>query len=135
MACACMRHLSAIRTPTVASAGPPKETANSRVLILGGTGRVGGSTAIALSKLSPDLRITIAGRNRFCFHFQLTIPNYLLILLFQFNSPKQSTFIAISTASRITQFLLVLFVVESIEEKIQSNQLAVSSYLPLIIIA
>lgn len=64
MACACMRHLSAIRTPTVASAGPPKETANSRVLILGGTGRVGGSTAIALSKLSPDLRITIAGRNR-----------------------------------------------------------------------
>ncbi|XP_052620560.1 uncharacterized protein LOC111903843 isoform X3 [Lactuca sativa] len=60
---ACMCHWSAIRTPTVATAGPPKETANSRVLILGGTGRVGGSTAIALSKLSPDLRITIAGRN------------------------------------------------------------------------
>ncbi|KAI3522808.1 hypothetical protein L1887_00858 [Cichorium endivia] len=64
MACACMRHWSAIRTPTVASASPPKETVNSRVLILGGTGRVGGSAAIALSKLSPDLRITIAGRNR-----------------------------------------------------------------------
>lgn len=36
----------------------------SRVLILGGTGRVGGSTAIALSKLCPDLRIVVAGRNR-----------------------------------------------------------------------
>ncbi|KAL8140188.1 LOW QUALITY PROTEIN: hypothetical protein V2J09_006209 [Rumex salicifolius] len=37
---------------------------NSKVLILGGTGRVGGSTAIALSNLQPDLRIYIAGRNR-----------------------------------------------------------------------
>lgn len=37
---------------------------NSKVVILGGTGRVGGSTAIALSKLCPDLHITIAGRNR-----------------------------------------------------------------------
>ncbi|KAM7502501.1 hypothetical protein LguiB_001405 [Lonicera macranthoides] len=36
----------------------------SRVLILGGTGRVGGSTAIALSKLCPHLRIVVAGRNR-----------------------------------------------------------------------
>nr|XP_027101223.1 uncharacterized protein LOC113720754 isoform X3 [Coffea arabica] len=41
-----------------------KKKKNSRVLILGGTGRVGGSTAIALSKLSPDLQIIIAGRNR-----------------------------------------------------------------------
>lgn len=37
---------------------------NSKVVILGGTGRVGGSTAIALSKLCPDLNIVIAGRNR-----------------------------------------------------------------------
>ncbi|XP_055834438.1 uncharacterized protein LOC129902990 isoform X2 [Solanum dulcamara] len=36
----------------------------SKVVILGGTGRVGGSTAIALSKLCPDLHIIIAGRNR-----------------------------------------------------------------------
>ncbi|KAF3794534.1 hypothetical protein EJ110_NYTH07385 [Nymphaea thermarum] len=36
----------------------------SRVLILGGTGRVGGSTAVALSKLCPSLRISVAGRNR-----------------------------------------------------------------------
>ncbi|CAK9187683.1 unnamed protein product [Ilex paraguariensis] len=42
----------------------PEKTRNSRVLILGGTGRVGGSTAIALSKLCPDLRIVIGGRNR-----------------------------------------------------------------------
>ncbi|XP_071931036.1 uncharacterized protein [Coffea arabica] len=41
-----------------------KKKKNSRVLILGGTGRVGGSTAIALSKLSPELQIIIAGRNR-----------------------------------------------------------------------
>ncbi|KDP22125.1 hypothetical protein JCGZ_25956 [Jatropha curcas] len=37
---------------------------NAKVLVLGGTGRVGGSTAIALSKLCPDLRIVIGGRNR-----------------------------------------------------------------------
>ncbi|GAB2277048.1 hypothetical protein Dimus_011757 [Dionaea muscipula] len=37
---------------------------SSRVLILGGTGRVGGSTAVALSKLSPDLQILVGGRNR-----------------------------------------------------------------------
>eukprot|EP00261_Vitis_vinifera_P020830 XP_010651823.1 PREDICTED: uncharacterized protein LOC100251769 isoform X2 [Vitis vinifera] len=42
----------------------PEKTANRRVLVLGGTGRVGGSTAIALSKLCPDLRITVGGRNR-----------------------------------------------------------------------
>ncbi|KAI3687796.1 hypothetical protein L1987_81499 [Smallanthus sonchifolius] len=64
MACACMRHWSSIRVPTVASANLQKETLNSRVLVLGGTCRIGGSTAIALSKLSPHLRIIIAGRNR-----------------------------------------------------------------------
>ncbi|KAK9079404.1 hypothetical protein SSX86_001075 [Deinandra increscens subsp. villosa] len=65
MACACMRYWSSISPPAAAaSAGLQNETLNSRVLVLGGTGRVGGSTAIALSKLSPDLRIIIAGRNR-----------------------------------------------------------------------
>ncbi|KAH7864095.1 hypothetical protein Vadar_025677 [Vaccinium darrowii] len=42
----------------------PEKVRNSRVLILGGTGRVGGSTAIALSNLCPDLRIIVAGRNK-----------------------------------------------------------------------
>ncbi|KAL3653344.1 hypothetical protein CASFOL_003025 [Castilleja foliolosa] len=42
----------------------PEKVKNSRVLILGGTGRVGGSTAVALSKFCPDLRIVIGGRNR-----------------------------------------------------------------------
>ncbi|KAG8388969.1 hypothetical protein BUALT_Bualt02G0180500 [Buddleja alternifolia] len=41
-----------------------KMKSSSRVLILGGTGRVGSSTAIALSKFCPHLRIVIAGRNR-----------------------------------------------------------------------
>lgn len=40
-------------------------TKNYRVLVLGGTGRVGGSTATALSKLCPKLRIVVGGRNRF----------------------------------------------------------------------
>ncbi|XWS71204.1 hypothetical protein CRYUN_Cryun03dG0118800 [Craigia yunnanensis] len=42
----------------------PEKIRNSRVLVLGGTGRVGGSTATALSKLCPDLRIVLSGRNR-----------------------------------------------------------------------
>ncbi|XP_075520138.1 uncharacterized protein LOC142553634 [Primulina tabacum] len=42
----------------------PEKVKNSRILILGGTGRVGGSTALSLSKLCPDLRIVIGGRNR-----------------------------------------------------------------------
>ncbi|XP_009770430.1 uncharacterized protein [Nicotiana sylvestris] len=42
----------------------PEKVKKSRVLILGGTGRVGGSTAISLSKFCPDLHIIIAGRNR-----------------------------------------------------------------------
>lgn len=42
----------------------PEKVKNSRILILGGTGRVGGSTAIALSKFCPDLRIVVGGRNR-----------------------------------------------------------------------
>ncbi|RCV36987.1 hypothetical protein SETIT_8G026000v2 [Setaria italica] len=39
-------------------------TRSARVLLLGGTGRVGWSTATALSKLRPDLNILIGGRNR-----------------------------------------------------------------------
>lgn len=42
----------------------PVQTQTARVLILGGTGRVGGSTATALSKFCPDLRIIVGGRNR-----------------------------------------------------------------------
>ncbi|CAJ1933958.1 unnamed protein product [Sphenostylis stenocarpa] len=42
----------------------PEKIRNSRVLVLGGTGRVGGSTAITLSNLCPDLQILVAGRNR-----------------------------------------------------------------------
>ncbi|PSS21618.1 Carboxynorspermidine synthase [Actinidia chinensis var. chinensis] len=41
----------------------PEKVGKSRVLVVGGTGRVGGSTAVALSKLCPDLRIVVAGRN------------------------------------------------------------------------
>lgn len=36
----------------------------SRVLILGATGRVGGSTAMALSNLSPHLHLLLGGRNK-----------------------------------------------------------------------
>ncbi|XP_027360433.1 uncharacterized protein LOC113868760 isoform X2 [Abrus precatorius] len=42
----------------------PEKICNSRVLVLGGTGRIGGSTAVALSNLCPDLQILVAGRNR-----------------------------------------------------------------------
>ncbi|KAL9274682.1 hypothetical protein AKJ16_DCAP06108 [Drosera capensis] len=37
---------------------------STRVLVLGGTGRVGGSTAIALSRMSPGLSTIVGGRNR-----------------------------------------------------------------------
>ncbi|RWR74728.1 Saccharopine dehydrogenase isoform 2 [Cinnamomum micranthum f. kanehirae] len=50
---------------------PNNPKLKSTVLILGGTGRVGGSTATALSKLCPDLRILVAGRNRSCLDAQL----------------------------------------------------------------
>nr|XP_029122666.1 uncharacterized protein LOC105052454 isoform X1 [Elaeis guineensis] len=48
----------------VKNGGSGGDPGKSRVLILGGTGRVGGSTATALSKLCPSLQILIAGRNR-----------------------------------------------------------------------
>ncbi|WVZ54574.1 hypothetical protein U9M48_005351 [Paspalum notatum var. saurae] len=41
-----------------------KSSKSARVLVLGATGRVGGSTAAALSKLRPDLSILVGGRNR-----------------------------------------------------------------------
>ncbi|OWM69169.1 hypothetical protein CDL15_Pgr025356 [Punica granatum] len=44
--------------------GLPDKARGARVLVLGGTGRVGGSTATALSKLCPELRIFVGGRNR-----------------------------------------------------------------------
>ncbi|XP_057790200.1 uncharacterized protein LOC131007076 [Salvia miltiorrhiza] len=42
----------------------PEKVKSSRILILGGTGRVGGSTAVALNKFCPHLRIVVGGRNR-----------------------------------------------------------------------
>ncbi|KAL5566684.1 hypothetical protein UlMin_029848 [Ulmus minor] len=50
-----------IRNPKVQL---PEKTRKTRILVLGGTGRVGESTAIALSKLCPELRLVIGGRNR-----------------------------------------------------------------------
>ncbi|GAB4856008.1 hypothetical protein Ancab_024647 [Ancistrocladus abbreviatus] len=67
-------HFKCCAAPIMARAVKERETkvagegegtkSYSRVLILGGTGRVGGSTAAALSKLCPDLQIIVAGRNR-----------------------------------------------------------------------
>ncbi|KAK3029327.1 hypothetical protein RJ639_038425 [Escallonia herrerae] len=74
MSCLCM-HLNGIKAQAIAC-GPkqsentnktvhlPEKARKSKVLILGGTGRVGGSTALALAKLCPDLRIVVGGRNR-----------------------------------------------------------------------
>ena len=42
----------------------PQNDCNSRVLVLGGTGRVGISIAIAVFKFCHDLQIVIGGRNR-----------------------------------------------------------------------
>lgn len=63
--CAAIRSVAgATDTQTSTRVQLPQKTRNSRVVVLGGTGRVGGSTAIALSKLCPDLQIIVAGRNR-----------------------------------------------------------------------
>jgi len=40
-----------------------KTSRTAHVLVLGSTGRVGGSTATTLSELRPDLDILIGGRN------------------------------------------------------------------------
>ena len=53
-----------INKPKIEFSSYDDKIRNSRVLILGGTGRVGGSTAVALSKLSPELQIIVGGRNR-----------------------------------------------------------------------
>ncbi|CAM0953826.1 unnamed protein product [Alopecurus aequalis] len=58
---ACMPASSSAGT-TAAAVSKPRSSA--RVLVLGGTGCVGGSTATALAKLRPDLNILIGGRNR-----------------------------------------------------------------------
>lgn len=50
--------------PFSADATKRKKSSSARVLVLGGTGRVGGSTATALSKLRPDFSILVGGRNR-----------------------------------------------------------------------
>lgn len=60
----------------------PHKTRNSRVLVLGGTGRVGGSTAIALSNLCPDLHIIVAGRNRYEIYDHLVMSILVLALDF-----------------------------------------------------
>ncbi|XP_018825478.1 uncharacterized protein LOC108994644 isoform X1 [Juglans regia] len=72
MAVSASMHLVKSRTPLACAKEeseyrvrhPENSSPNARVLVLGGTGRVGGSTAIALSNLRPDLRIIVAGRNR-----------------------------------------------------------------------
>lgn len=53
-----------VSKPNAELAIPTDKIKNSRVLILGGTGRVGSSTAVALSKLAPDLQIHVGGRSR-----------------------------------------------------------------------
>jgi len=55
---------TATATNKVTEVPLPEKIRNSRILVLGGTGRVGGSTAIALSNFCPDLQILVAGRNR-----------------------------------------------------------------------
>ncbi|XP_047159019.1 uncharacterized protein LOC124829535 [Vigna umbellata] len=55
---------TATSTNKVTEVPLPEKIRNSRILVLGGTGRVGGSTAIALSNFCPDLQILVAGRNR-----------------------------------------------------------------------
>jgi len=55
---------NATATNKVTEVPLPEKIRNSRILVLGGTGRVGGSTATALSNFCPDLQILVAGRNR-----------------------------------------------------------------------
>ncbi|KAL6906056.1 hypothetical protein ACP4OV_003657 [Aristida adscensionis] len=47
-----------------AGAAQRRPPTSARVLVLGGTGRVGGSTATALSKLRPDHSVLVGDRNR-----------------------------------------------------------------------
>ncbi|KAK3139282.1 hypothetical protein QOZ80_5AG0380680 [Eleusine coracana subsp. coracana] len=61
---ATMAVIRACAPPADATKRNKKKPSSARVLVLGGTGRVGGSTATALSKLRPDLTILVGGRNR-----------------------------------------------------------------------
>ncbi|CAN6362201.1 unnamed protein product [Urochloa humidicola] len=53
-----------VATAPSTDAAKRKPSRSARVLVLGGAGRVGGSTATALSKLRPDLSILVGDRNR-----------------------------------------------------------------------
>ncbi|CAL4911696.1 unnamed protein product [Urochloa decumbens] len=61
---ACAPAAAAAATAPSADTAKRKLSRRARVLVLGGAGRVGGSTATALSKLRPDLSILIGDRNR-----------------------------------------------------------------------
>ncbi|KAL6870648.1 hypothetical protein ACP4OV_014496 [Aristida adscensionis] len=69
---------AATSTPAAGTAGG----GSARVLVLGGAGRVGGSTAAALASLRPDLRILVGGRNRSRHHLPIAL-----------SAPAQATFI------------------------------------------
>lgn len=51
-------------TPSVTCHATSAARSGKRVLILGGTGRVGSSTAISLKKNVPDIDLTLAGRQK-----------------------------------------------------------------------
>ncbi|CAL4896978.1 unnamed protein product [Urochloa decumbens] len=61
---ACAPAAAAAATAPSADTAKRKLSRSARVLVLGGAGRVGGSTATALSKLRPDLSILIGDKNR-----------------------------------------------------------------------
>ncbi|CAN6325757.1 unnamed protein product [Urochloa humidicola] len=61
---ACAPPAAATATAPSADTAKRKLSRSARVLVLGGAGRVGGSTATALSKLRPDLNILVGDRNR-----------------------------------------------------------------------
>ncbi|KAL6870647.1 hypothetical protein ACP4OV_014495 [Aristida adscensionis] len=61
---ACAAATAAPAPAPAADAARTKTARSARVLVLGGTGRVGGSTAAALASLRPDLAILVGGRNR-----------------------------------------------------------------------
>ncbi|CAL4995666.1 unnamed protein product [Urochloa decumbens] len=76
---ACAPPAAAVATAPPADAGKRKLSRSARVLVLGGAGRVGGSTATALSKLRPDLNILVGDRNRYGTHYPVPtlIPPHL----------------------------------------------------------
>ncbi|CAO2147573.1 unnamed protein product [Urochloa humidicola] len=61
---ACAPPAAAAATAPSADTAKRKLSRSARVLVLGGAGRVGGSTATALSKLRPDLNILVGDKNR-----------------------------------------------------------------------